>query len=365
MKQRTYITHIDIEQIVEKICPQYIILFGGRNDGKSYAVKEKVLRDYIKSGKQFTYVRRNDVDLRNNASILYFADFLAPGDDGKNKIQHLTGDEYNNICEYRKGLYFSNVDDEGKETRGPQIGYVHALSLANKRYKSMQFPEVYNIIFEEFCTNEGYLQNEVSTFMNYCSTVLRSRAGLVMLVGNTVSRNNVYFREWEMFNILKQQPGTVDVYNYHEEDKIIKIALYYTKVTKPNSMFFGTTAKMINKGEFDVNRQPHLEKPVSEYDSLYKLVFTIDKNNTFMMQFLVNGETCVWYVTPKTTPIKKDTRIVSPDLFETPYYTKNFIPINEAEKSIFEYLKRGLIAYSDNLTGTEFKRCIKELHNLT
>lgn len=368
MKQRTYITHVDIEQIVEKINPQYIILFGGRNDGKSYAVKEKVIRDYLTEKKMFTYLRRNEIDFKNDAVQLYFADFITPDEnmkDGRNKIQRLTDDEYNSICEYRKGIYLSKIGEDGKETRGDQIGYAHALSVANRRYKSLQFPEVSNIIFEEFCTNEGYLQDEVKTFMNYCSTILRGRAGLVMLVGNTVSRNNIYFREWEMFNLLKQQPGTVDVYNYHEDDEVIKIALYYTKVTKPNSMFFGTTAKMINKGEFDVNKQPHLKKPYEEYNCMYKMVFSIDQNNTFLMQFLVSGDTCVWYVTPKTTPVKKETRIISPDLYESPYYTKSFLPINEAEKNIFEYLKRGLIAYSDNLTGTEFKRCLKELHNLT
>lgn len=363
-KKRTFVTYKDIDTIIANHDPNYIILFGGRNDGKSYACKEKVLRDYLNTGARFTYVRRNDVDLRNNATMYYFADFLNHEDGKPNKIEELTDGNYNTITEYRKEIFFARVEDDGTMIKGDLIGYAHALSLANKRYKSLQFPDVTTIVFEEFCTTEGFLVDEPKTFMNYCSTIFRDRRGLVLMVGNTVSRNNSYFRAWEMYNILKQTPGTVDIYKYTEDESEIKIAVYYTKSDKGNKMFFGSAAKMITKGEFDVSAQPRLEHPFEEYQIVYKMIFEIDKNNCFTMRFLINGDTCVWYVTPKTTPVKPTDRLIAVNVRENPLYTRGFIPINDTEIKLFEYMKRGLIVYSDNLTGTEFKRCIRDFETI-
>lgn len=362
MKKRTYVTYKEIREIKKNTSCNYLILYGGRNDGKSYAAKEEVIRNYMENGEKFTYLRRNDSDLKNNAAFYYFADFINHIDGKPNKIEELTEGKYNTLTEYRKELFLANIDEEGSITKGEKIGYCHALSLANKRYKSLQFPDVSTILFEEFCTTDGYLPEEAKLFMNYCSTIFRDRKGLAIMVGNTVSRNNAYFRAWEMYGILKQQPGSVDCYKYTEEDATITVAVYYTQTVKSNKMFFGTASRMITKGEFDVNAQPRLTNPFEEYTVLYKMIFHLDKNNCFTMRFLQRGDTCVWYVTPKTTPIKPTDRIISINVHETPLYTRGFIPINDSEKLIFDYLKRGLIVYSDNLTGTEFKRCMKDFN---
>ena len=42
-----------------------------------------------------------------------------------------------------------------------------------------------------------------------------------------------------------------------------------------------------------------------------------------------------------------------------PYYTNKFMAIHPKEVAAFRLLDMGRIAYSDNLTGTEFQRALK------
>lgn len=355
--KRTYVTYKDIEEIRKQYNPNYTIIYGGRNDGKSYAAKEKVIRDFLKNGSMFTYLRRYDADIKGVDNVDYWGDFIAGS---KNKLSALSKGQYNNI-EYEKGkLFLSSIDAEGKITRGPQCGYVHALSL-EQRYKSMQFPKVETIIYEEFCTSGMYLYNETVRFMSYVSTVARDRMINVLLIGNTISRQNVFFREWELLNIAKQKPGTVDIYKFDHENQQITIAAYYTTTIKDNTMFFGQAAKMITGGEWESHEQPHLIRPEKDYQEIYRMSFETDSMNRFLMRFLVLGDNGIWYVTKRTSDFKENERVISPRLMQTPLYTANFTAINDAEKLLFKYLTMGRIAYGDNLTGTEFKRALKQL----
>lgn len=361
--KRTYVLYSELQEIEKKYDLNYLIIYGGRNDGKSYAAKEKALRDYFDHGAEFSYLRRYDSDVkRNSDNTLYFADFMT----GKpNKIQELSGKAWDGIKADKGRFWLYTLDDAGKQQTGPAIGYIHALSIADKRYKSLQFPEVETVIYEEFCTGGGdYLYNESRLFNNYISTIARDRRISVYMIGNTISRHNVFFREWEMVNIPKQKPGTVDVYSYDNDGVIIRVGAYYTNAIKQNKMFFGHGSKMITGGEWDSTEQPKLERPESDYMEVYRVILEIDFNNRFMCRFMCRDMVGVWYITPKTTPPKDTDRIISPTPRESLLYTNSFIPINDAERKLFPYLQMGRIAYSDNLTGTEFKRGMAQLSTI-
>ena len=171
MKNR-YITYKDVEELRKEYDPQYMILFSARNDGKSYAAKESVLRRFWERGEQFTYLRRQDIDIRRADQSLYWADFIGLD----NKVEEITGGEWSEIIADKDGFSLAKVDEAtGKMMKGPLIGYIHALSVAGKAYKSLQFPEVHTIIYEEFVTAEGYLFNEADRLQQYVSTVFRDR----------------------------------------------------------------------------------------------------------------------------------------------------------------------------------------------
>lgn len=357
-KDRTFVTYENLLEIEREHNPNYMIVFGGRNDGKSYAAKEKVLRDFFDHGAQFTYLRRYDIDIKTVDNTLYWADFTSGK---KNKVMELSGKAWNDIT-YEKGVFYLGLTENGKTERGPVIGYAHALSVSEKRYKSLQFPDVENVIYEEFCSADVMLYNEVKIFMNYISTINRGRRINVYMIGNTVSRHNAYFREWQLENIPKQKPGTVDVYYYKtEEGNEIVIACYYTTTEKDNTMFFGSSAKMIQGGEWDSDEQPHLKHKEEEYEEVYRCIFMTDSLNKYLCRFMVREDVGVWYITAKTTDPKPEDRVISPEYVESIRYTNNFIPLNDHEKKLFSYLSLGRICYGDNLTGTEFKRALKQL----
>lgn len=360
--KRTYVTYKEVIDAEKKYNLNYLILYGGRNDGKSYAVKEKIMRDFFKNGTMFTYLRRYDIDIKGVDNNLYWKDFCTGS---PNKIEELSGKAWNGITSEKGVFYLTTDGPDGKAEKGPAVGYIHALSTSEKRLKSLQFPEVGNIVYEEFCTSEVPLYNEVRIFNNYVSTIFRDKRGSVYLIGNTVSRHNPFFREWEMINIPKQQPGTVDVYTYKDDDTEIRVGAYYTKAVKDNKMFFGDGSKLITGSAWDSKEQPKLPGNEEDWEEVYRIYIKIDSNNKYMCRFMVRNNDGVWYVTPKTTDIKDTERIISPEYMPGPRYTATLIPINDAERHLFPFFTMGRIVYSDNLTGTEFKRGLVHLSALT
>lgn len=80
------------------------------------------------------------------------------------------------------------------------IGYFVALSVA-QNFKSVQFPNVKTIIFDEFIAEEGvqYLPNEASKLINFYNTVDRSKDKTrILMLANSVSITNPYFIQYQV-----------------------------------------------------------------------------------------------------------------------------------------------------------------------
>lgn len=371
--KREFITDNDIRELINKYDPQYIVLISARNDGKSYAVKKYTLSQCFDHNEEFSYLRRYEIDIKRGNPLMYWSDFDIPGKHGLNVFQTITGKTWDCITLQRGGtLNWGLHDNDGKITAGPVIGYVHALSVATS-YKSLQFPNMRNILFEEMVTDRAYLYDEPRKLFNYVSTCLRGNRGRVFMIGNTITRLNPYFREWQLVNFNKMVPGQVDIYDHKYtndagEESNTRILVHIPNVTGKGGgvkgMFFGTAAGMIAGQKWDSREQTHLQEDIENYDILYSVVFDYDMNGRFLMQLLqskAHPDRALWYVSPKTTPVKPDTRVISPVFNECagPLYTEGFQPIHERERAAFKLLDYGRIAYSDNLTGTEFKRALR------
>lgn len=349
---------------LKRIDAEYIILLGQRSNGKSYAVKELCLRDAYEKGEEFAYLRRYDSDVKDYLVTEYFEDFIIRNENDENKIMEITNGEYDTISAFRKNIYFAVTDPvSGKVTRCKRIGRMFDLSGV-EHHKSLQYPNITKIVYEEFVTKFSYLPNEPSLLFNLTSTIFRMRKGKVFCIGNTVSRICPYFGEWGLVNISRQKIGTIDIYNIKTDSGFDKtethIAVYLTDAINFNSgMFFGNSSKAIVNGVWETDEQPHLIGDIDDYNSIYSLVFLYDKN-MFLCEFLqskIDPNSFTWFVTPKTTPIQKNTRVCS-NLYSINYlHTQGFKPLNDKESTIFNMLKTGKVCYSDNLTGTEFLQC--------
>ena len=328
----------------------YLMLLGERSGGKSYAVKSLCIEDAYKNHKLFIYLKRYDLEVKDSLCVSYFADM---------PVQEMTNGEYSCIDVFRKGIYLANTDPEtGKVTRGQKIGICHALSGA-EHYKSLAFPDVDAIIYEEFISMNGqYIYNESDALQQYVSSIYRNnRKGKVFLVGNTISRICPYYSDWNL-ETTKMKPGDTKSFTQENEngpDTVITV--YITPSLNTNTgMFFGRASKNITQGAYATTPQPRLPDNIRNYNIIYRVVLHHD-NLMFLMQLLQHKEEpdqITWYVCPKTTKIEKGTRVVSTKFSTDPYHTMLLEGITKQEQEIFKMLLAGRVCFCDDLTGTEF-----------
>ena len=352
-----YIKPEQIAKQIKKHDMQYFIILGMRSNGKSSATKKYCLEQYLKSGKKFFYVRRYATDLKNWQVESYFESV-----DGF-RISEITAGKWERIVVKQGKLYLCKiVIENNKEVKILDVdccGYVGAISNA-EHLKSLNFPDCENIIFEEFVTDKTYLNNETTLLFSIVSTVFRNRRGVVFMVANTISEVNPYFREFELDKISTQRQNTVDVYLNDNTKIAVWLTAPLNQETEGDKMSFGEISRMIKHGEWQRDKKRKLEKTIDHYNELYTMVFKF-RNKLFLMQLLERNGGHVWFVSPKTTEIQKDTRVVSDTDIENDLCTIGFIPLNQNENRAFALLKQGKIAYSDNLTGTQFKQCYEQM----
>lgn len=156
------------------------MIIGPRGYGKSFWAKEWAIKDFIKRGNQFMYVRRYNSDLKE--IFKFFDDIITEGIFPDDDLE-VKGDSF----------YIN----------GELAGYAVALSKAQS-LKSTPFPLVDKIIFDEFILEKGaihYIQgdNEPEVFIGLCETVFRSRDNVkAFLLANSVTMNNPYFKFWDI-----------------------------------------------------------------------------------------------------------------------------------------------------------------------
>ena len=352
------VTSKELDEIITKGKLKYLILLGQRSNGKSYSAKHLAVQKAYNNNELFIYLRRRKEDIADYLTDTYFNDL---------NVTEITEGVYNSISVYRKGIYLANTDDDGNVTRGLLVGYVRSLNQA-ERYKSGAYSRVKYILYEEFVTEGTYLTNEVDKLDSFVSTVLRMENGCIILIGNTISRVCPYYREYGLSNIRKQKQGTVDLYKKTGKDENgesveINIGVFLTgSVEGVSKMFFRKSAGMINRGEWFTNEQPHLVGNLDDYSIIHTVVYVMG-DNTFLCRLLSgykNAFGVIWYITPKTTDIKENTRIVSRKQATGGIWSRDFrSPVTKDESVAFDLLLRGYVAFADNLTGTEFYQCLK------
>lgn len=167
------------QQILSHNC-LFNFVVGNRGGGKTMSFKMWAVKDFLKTGKQFVYVRRYKSELKKNMLQKFFDALKNAG-------------------------YFQDVEFKTKGhtfyINGKVCGYAVALSTA-LTIKSEEFPHVNKICFDEFVIDKGhlrYLSNEVTSFLEMYESIARSRDDVrVMFLSNAVSVVNPYFTFWNM-----------------------------------------------------------------------------------------------------------------------------------------------------------------------
>ena len=375
--------HYNIDTI-DSLGASINLIYGERSNGKSYQVKHKkgvvqylnggdryicnyqnpkeVIKEKIKNGNRFILMRRWREEISSDLIEKYFDDV---------DVMKLTDNKYNCITMFKKQLYLSVYDNENNTIkRGERIGYVVALSTEQK-YAGGSFLDVTDIIFEEFMARGIYIHNEPDKLMNFYSTVDRKRGTTKLwLVGNTISRVCPYLNDWGLMNLIKnQKQGDIDSLwistGDFDEDGIeikVKIAIEYCKSSGNSSYVIGKHKKMLNKGEWQSDPQPHLPKSYNCYKILYRIMFMYQAFK-FIGEYLMDNETkdCCWFIYPYQGEIQ-DKILVFSDVIKTSRYWQKDIynPLikNPKLRDLLKTFKQSNIFYATDMCGTEFKQVI-------
>lgn len=169
------------------------MVIGNRGGGKTYGFKCWAIDDFLKTGKQFVWLRRYGTEIE-----------MLRGDKKGDNNDSFFGDIQDKYLDHtftmkgnkKKGYFYCD---------GQIMGYYFALTTSSIA-KSSTYPSVDKIIFDEFLiigNTYKYLQDEVVLLLEFVETIFRARdcdtnpntikPRGVYLLGNNVTLANPYF----------------------------------------------------------------------------------------------------------------------------------------------------------------------------
>lgn len=147
-------------------------ILSNRGGGKTFGGKEMVIKNFLKRGEMFVYVRRYKSEIKEVKDTFF--------DDIRCKFPN------NKLESHGNKLLID----------GKVAGYLIPLSVSQK-FKSTAYPYVTTILFDEFIIDKGhlrYLNNEVEVFLDLFETIARQRENCkAYFLANNISIINPYF----------------------------------------------------------------------------------------------------------------------------------------------------------------------------
>lgn len=285
----------------------YYVVYGERSNGKTYSALNYALERWAKAGEEFAYIRRYAEDIRpKNLSSL----FSGHVDNGV--ISRLTDGRWDGISYGSARFYLNHTDEKGNTWKNDSpIGYAFDIN-SMEHNKSLSYPKVTTIIFDEFLSRSGYLPNEFILFTNLISTIVRHRDNVkIIMLGNTVNKTCPYFAEMGLSHVKDQKQDTVDVYHY--ADSGLEVVCEYTESAKKKGgkasdvyfAFDNPELKMITSGAWEIAIYPHLTEGYEKADVV--MDFFIEFEDELLHGEIVSSDSGPYvFIHEKTTPIQDE-----------------------------------------------------------
>ncbi len=340
----------------------YYVIFGERSNGKTYSALDYALERYKKNGEQFAYIRRWREDIRKKNLMDLFNGHTENG-----RIKELFDGEWNQVHYGGDKFYLERVNEK-KEVERAVDNFGFAFDINSMEHsKSLSFPRVTTIIFDEFMSRNGYLPNEWILFTNLLSTIIRHRNNVkIIMLGNTVNKYCPYFTEMGLNHIKDQKPGTVDVYHYG--DSGLQVVAEYTGTSvkhggKASDVYFSfdnPELQMITGGAWEIAVYPHLKMRYRPKDVVANFFVLFDND-------LLHGEVISLDTGPfiflhaKTTPLKdEENDIVYTDKPDERWNYRMCLTKHSDPLSMFiiKCLRENKIFYSTNEIGEIFRNYV-------
>lgn len=362
--------HYSLEAI-DKLDVQYKAIIGEKSNGKSYAVKLKLMTESWETGIPFVFLRRYVEDVKLDKIEGYFAD-MVENDNGKKEIALLTKGKADCVQAYRGALYFAKKEEDGKISRVCIMCRFIAIPQY-EHFTSQAFVKTNRLLFEEFIAPLGkpFLPEEYDTFMLIISTVFRRRKGCVAyMVANTNKIICPYFTEWGIKVDMLEQ-GKISIFHHDTGEKdeetgepiIIDIGVEWCENTQgQDRMILGKKRHVMTKGSWDTRSYPHLPQEYKTYKVWYTMYYKRSEF-TFVIRLLSGDNKLPFlfiypYKKGKHVPI--NARLVSDEFSLEPLITSSFAHFRtKYDKLVYSLLTEKRVCYSDNMAGTTFNELLK------
>lgn len=329
----------------------YYVIFGGRSNGKTYAVQEYAIKRYYEKGEQTAIIRRWQDDFTGKRGQTMFDNQASNGN-----IAKITNGEWEGIYYFASKWYLCRYDGDDIIKDPRPFAYGFAIS-AQEHDKSTAYPGITTILFDEFLTRSYYLPDEFVLFMNCLSTIIRHRTDVkIFMLGNTVNKYCPYFTEMGLSHVKQMKPGTIDVYHYGNENLVVAVEYTDNHTSTESAAYFAfdnPKLSMITGNAWEIDIYPHCPEKYKPQDILF--TYFIDFNGELLQCEIVQTDTNYFtFIHRKTTPIKNPGHdcIYTPDYHPGPnYHRKITKPTTQLEAKIAEFYKKDKIFYQDNEVG--------------
>lgn len=346
---------------IKRIPALYRIIFGERSNGKTYGVDLDCIEEYLKTGAQTAYVRRWPDDIRQKQMQMKYEALCHNGE-----ISRLSDGKWNGITYKHSKFYLMATNGEDKVIDETPFCFAFAIS-AMEHDKSISYPGVKRIVFDEFISRRSYIADEFSLFMNLISTIVRNRDDVeIWMLGNTVSKDCPYFREMGLRHVFQQKQGTIDTYTYRKNGQEMMIAVEYTQnlsAKKSDKYFIFDNPKMdmITGGAWELAIYPHLFEKYKPNQIVF-IFFILYRDNLLQCEVVEGKYGTFIYVHLKTTPLQNENR----DLVyhNEPTARANWKvditrPEYEVEENIVRLIRQERVCFQDNEIGEVFNDYLK------
>ena len=358
--------HYSPLQVVKTNTP-YIISYGGRNLGKTFAWLILIYAIWQCEGYKSVLMRRMAETLKSSKVAETFTKVFDLGYVPNNK-------GYTGIT-YRTGAWRGYwTDEKGKITYDEPFCYPFALSSKIETNKGVSDIEKLGIIFfDEALTADNYLTDEWGRFQNAISTLVRENSqACCVLCANTVSWVAPYFREFGIKNVRSIKKGTVKVFQCLDETAV---TLEYCNDVVANRKkkivdrrFFGFksgTADMIRVGGWEIHSYQHLTREMIEdrhRELITRDIYIAHENEILCLELyvmddfgpLVNVRPADNFDLGKVIYVVGD--------HTDPRYHHRPNPSNKIDKLIWSLYHNNRFYYADNLCGEIVKKFLAEYH---
>jgi len=340
---------------------QWNVIYGGRNNGKTYAVHEYAIERYYKTGEQMALIRRWNDDFVGARSVTMFANQVINGN-GKNNVARITGGEWDGITNSGKRWFLTRGSGDNKVVDEKPFCIGFSIT-AMEHDKSTAYPQITTILFDEFISKTVYLQDEFSLLTNVLQTIIRDRTNVrIFMLGNTINKYCPYFNEMGLTRAKTMPEGTIDVYTYGASDMRVAVERTASRVSKSADAYFAfdnPKLEMVRGASaWEIDIYPHCPCRFAPKDIAFIFFIRFD-GELMQCEIVTLPDATFLYIHDKTTPLQNPKTDLIYDLDAadiSPNVRRNiFSCVDTIDSKIKRYFVMGKVFYQDNTVGDRIK----------